>query len=167
VRPDREVLLMQTAYLWSQRSTCSRLHVGAVIHRDGRILVQGYNGSPAGLEHCNHECTCGLITYDAAQGKPHSGRCPAGQPCTRAVHAEANAIAFAARYGVELEGSHMVVTDQPCFNCACLIVNSGLKSVLYAREYRLADGVNLLSEAGIEVRQFIAPDMIPVIGLPS
>jgi dCMP deaminase len=155
MRPSREEMLVATAFTWAQRSTCSRLHVGAVVHRDGRILVQGYNGAPSGMPHCSHECSCGLISWDEAQGKPHTIWCNSREPCTISVHAEANAIAYAAKYGVELGGSHIVVTHQPCLACAMLIINSGLKSVLYVFPYRLTDGVSLLREAGIVVEQYL------------
>lgn len=135
MRPSREELLVETAFIWAKRSTCTRLPVGCVIHRDGRILVQGYNGAPAGLAHCNHD-------YD-------------DEPCTRAVHAEQNAIAFAARHGVQLEGAHMVVTHQPCLSCANTIVNAGITYVQYVYPYRLKDGLNLLLEAGITVEQYL------------
>jgi dCMP deaminase len=158
MRPSREELLVATAFTWAQRSTCSRLHVGAVIHREGRILVQGYNGAPTGLAHCNHECTCtGDYPYynEEFNETRHSMRCPALMPCTRSVHAEANAIAYAARWGVELEGSAIVITNQPCLNCSMLIINSGIRMVTYVLPYRLTDGVSLLGEAGIPVEQYL------------
>lgn len=133
-RPSRQEALIATAFIWARRSTCDRLSVGAVIHRNGRILVQGYNGAPSGLDHCpiEHE----------------SDEC-------RAVHAEQNAIAFAARHGVEVDGAEIVVTHQPCLSCARSIINSGIKSVTYVHPYRLIDGVLLLREAGITVDEVI------------
>jgi dCMP deaminase len=154
--------MMGTAYLWAERSTCDRLHVGCVIHRDWRILVQGYNGVPAGFDHCDHRCDCPReiffnrirpevrLNSDAVV---HLEQCNASQPCTRAVHAEQNAIAYAARWGVELEGSHMLVTHQPCLACALSIVSAGIKSVRYVEPYRLEDGKNLLRSAGIHVER--------------
>lgn len=129
---------MRTAQLWAERSTCSRLQVGCVIHREGRILVQGYNGAPAGLPHC-----------------PDIGKPPHHEPenC-RAVHAEQNAIAWAARTGVMLEGAELVCTHQPCLNCARLIINAGVGRVVYDAGYRLREGLDLLIEAGIPVFVF-------------
>lgn len=156
-RPERGQLLMRTAEVWAERSTCDRLHVGCVISRDGRILVQGYNGAPAGLPHCNHDCDCkGDFPYNlkADNGVTqtiHDKGCPAGLPCTRAVHAEQNAIAFAARYGVGLEGAEMYVTHQPCLPCAMSTINAGVQAVYFKEEYRLQDGILLLKEAGIKV----------------
>jgi dCMP deaminase len=122
-RPNRETTLLGTAYLWADRSTCARLKVGCVISRDGRILVQGYNGAPAGMPHCDY---------------PHEP-----EDCL-AVHAEANAIAFAARWGVMLEGAMLTCTHQPCLNCARLIINAGISRVIFSEPYRLKDGLRLL-----------------------
>lgn len=146
---------METAFIWARRSTCSRLHVGCVIHREGRILVQGYNGAPAGLEHCNHECECDLKPLMAEKGLGHKLWCPAAKPCTRSVHAEQNAISYAARFGVGLEGAELFCTNQPCLSCAQTIINAGIGRVIYAEPYRLREGHELLEEAGIEVGQFV------------
>lgn len=151
-RPDRDETLMQTAFLWAKRSTCSRLHVGCVIHRDGRILVQGYNGAPAGLKHCDHTCDCGALPGFTTHNESF---CNSLKPCTRAVHAEQNAISFAARWGVELEGALASITHQPCMSCAQSLINSGIVSVDYVEPYRLKDGVDLLEEAGITVRRIV------------
>ncbi len=161
MRPTRISALVDTAYIWAARSTCSRLSVGAVVHREGRILTQGYNGAPAGMPHCNHECTCtGKYPYtNEHQEVVHQFECPAPMPCYISVHAEANAVAFAARWGVGLEGAELVVTNQPCLNCAMLIINSGLKSVTYVQPYRLPDGIQLLESAGIEVLKHIDPEL--------
>lgn len=145
MRPGRYTTLMDTAYIWARRSTCDRLHVGAVFHRDGRILVQGYNGAPAGLPHCDHSCTC---EYPNEVHAPLS-TCPSQQPCTRAVHAEQSGISFAARLGVELKGASLSVTHQPCLPCAQSIINAGIEVVHYVEPYRLLDGLHLLEEAGI------------------
>lgn len=115
----------------AQRSTCLRLQVGAVIAFDGRILTTGYNGAPAGVPHC---------TLDV---------CGPENPCTRTVHAEANAIAFAARHGVRTEGSVIYCTDSPCLECAKLIINSGIQRVFYYRRYRDDSPLDYLLSAGI------------------
>lgn len=148
---------MGTAFVWAERSTCSRLHVGAVISREGRILVQGYNGAPAGLPHCNHECTCGSYEgyprIEKGVGEVHRYGCPVPEPCLTAEHAERNAIAWAARNGVRLEGGVMHVTDAPCYNCAMSVVNAGILEVIYVRPYRLTYGVELLERADIRVEE--------------
>jgi dCMP deaminase len=154
MRPARETILMHMAGLVATRSTCERLHVGAVVARDGRSLVQGYNGAPAGIDHCDHTCTCGLPPAEI-NGHRHLPGCPAdpSNGCEKAVHAEANAIAYAARYGVTLDGTEMFVTHQPCLKCAELIINAGIMRVLYEKPYRVVDGLHLLLEARVVVEQ--------------
>ncbi len=99
------------------RSTCDRKHIGAVIVRDKTILSTGYNGSLRGAPHCDE------IGHDMENGH-----------CIRTVHAEANAVAQAARHGVMLDGSELYVTASPCLTCFKLVVNSGIR-VIYFREF--------------------------------
>lgn len=150
-RPTRDEALLETAIIWARRSTCDRLHVGCVMERDGRILVQGYNGAPAGLAHCDHECSCVLTDHGT-----HYADCNTGPDNCRAVHAEQNAIAWAARLGVGLEGASAWVTHQPCLSCARSMINAGIREVHYIHPYRLKDGVELLREAGIKVSHHLA-----------
>jgi len=146
-RPQRDDLLMRTARIWSERSTCSRAHVGCVISRDGRILVQGYNGAPAGIDHCDHTCNCSI-----GQSSPkHDTNCPAGQYCTISVHAEANAIAFAARHGVALQDTELHTTRIPCTTCAMLIINAGIGRVIYRENHRDMGGLTLFRQVLMRV----------------
>jgi len=138
-RPSLDSVLMDSARLWSQRSTCNRLHTGAVIANDGRILSTGYNGVPSRLHHCEHSNPDSIDPADA---------------CTRAVHAEANAIAFAARKGIAIQGATMYATHQPCSSCAQIIINSGIYTVWYDEPYRKIDGIDLLSLAGVRVLRY-------------
>ena len=141
---------MDTARLWAARSTCSRLHVGCVVARDSRILVTGYNGAPAGMEHCNHDCTCGDPRPSKKHGEQavsHRHGCNALQPCMISVHAEANAVSFAARYGMSLDGAILYTTHTPCRPCSMLIVNAGIAAVVWDIDYLRDDGLQLL-EAG-------------------
>jgi len=124
---------MEMAFIVAGRGTCSRLQVGAIIARDGRVISTGYNGVPAGLPHCIH------ATYEIHDG------------CTQAEHAERNAIYYAARYGTALEGSEMYATHAPCETCARAIINAGIKRVYYKIPYRKTEGVELLERAGLEV----------------
>jgi dCMP deaminase len=101
------------------RSTCDRKHVGAVIVRDKMILTTGYNGSIRGLPHCDDE---GHMMEDGH--------------CVRTVHAEANAIAQAARNGVRLDQSDIYVRASPCFGCFKLIANAGLRRIVFGEFYR-------------------------------
>lgn len=124
---------METARLWAHRGTCNRLRVGAVFSRAGRILVQGYNGAPSGMLHCDHQDS---------------------QPCTRAVHAEANGITWAARNGVSLNGAECHITNLPCPNCALLLINAGITRIVWDQDYRIRDSLLLFREALIQVEQF-------------
>lgn len=162
-RPSRAQVLMKNALDWADRSTCGRLAVGCVFSRDGRILVQGYNGAPAGLPHCDHSCDCFTTELFAdAYTEPitilHEEECNSKRPCQEAVHAEQNGIAWAARHGVGLEGSSLSVTHQPCLNCAMSIINAGIQEVTYLNAYRLQDGVHLLTRAGVDVYRMIDID---------
>lgn len=134
-RPSIVETLMKTAFVWSERGTCTRRKVGAVIADGaGRIYAQGYNGALSGLPHCT----------------PHSDY----TPCLTSEHAERNAIYSAARKGVALEGLHLYTTDSSCHGCARAIVQVGLKSVTYGRPYRDNAGLALLSTARVTVVEF-------------
>lgn len=133
-RPSRHQTIMEVADAFSRRGTCLRAQVGAAIARDGRVLVTGYNGPPAGLEHCDTLCA---VRHKAG--------------CLVAVHAESNAIAYAARYGISVTGSHLYTTHLPCLNCSQLIINAGLASVTYVTDYRIQDGKMLLLIAGVDI----------------
>jgi dCMP deaminase len=115
-------------------STCDRNHVGVVISIDGRIVSTGYNGAPPGMPHCNH----------AVGSNPTMG-------CRESTHAEANAIAFAARNGVSVLGGTVHTTLSPCYACAQLILSAGLVRVVYDRPYRDLAGLELLSAGGLIV----------------
>jgi dCMP deaminase len=153
-RPSRDFILMETAKLWAQRSTCSRLHVGAVIARDSRILTTGYNGAPSGMPHCDHTCTCPSSTFG---NKKHSKGCPAGKPCLLSVHAEANTIAFAARYGLSLDGAFLYTTHTPCRPCCMLIVNAGIAAVVWEQDYLRDDGLELLKAGKVGYGKYRPP----------
>jgi dCMP deaminase len=146
-RPGREFVLMQAAVLWSMQSTCSRADVGAVISRDGRILSSGYNGAPSGMPHCDHSCDCNCQPYCL-------NKCRSLQPCRNVVHAEANAIAFAAKYGVGIQGAELHTTRVPCLNCAGMIINAGIKRVVWGEEHRDMEGFLRLGHAGLEVIRY-------------
>ena len=121
---------LRMAAIWSENSYCKRRQVGALIVKDKMIISDGYNGTPSGFENV---CEENNVT------KPY------------VLHAEANAITKIARSGNNSNGSTLYVTDSPCIECSKLIIQSGIKRVVYSREYRLTDGVDLLRRAGIEV----------------
>lgn len=138
---------MDIAQVVATRSTCDRLRVGAVIARHGRVLATGYNGAPANMKHCDHTCSCMRNELECPPIN-HEPGCPAG-PCDNTIHAEANAIVFAARYGTPTENAEMFVTHAPCLVCARLIINAGIMGVMYSIEYRDPSGVKLLRSQAV------------------
>lgn len=151
MRPPIDETLINIAFVWEARSTCSRNHVGAVIALDGRTLGSGYNGAPAGLPHCEH----GGTTPAPRRITPASIKLPVTSPmdrgCKEAIHAEANALAYAARHGVSVLGATLYTTLSPCYACSQLIIAAGLARVVYARSYRDPAGIDLLKRAGLFV----------------
>ena len=128
---ELDLRYLRMATIWSENSYCQRRKVGALIVKDKMIISDGYNGTPSGFENiCEDENN---IT------KPY------------VLHAEANAITKIARSGNNSDGATLYVTDSPCIECSKLIIQAGIKRVVYAREYRLSDGIDLLRRAGIEV----------------
>ena len=122
---------LRMARIWSENSYCQRRRVGALIVKDKRIISDGYNGTPSGFEN--------VCEDEAHLTKPY------------VLHAEANAITKIARSNNNSDGSTLYVTDSPCVECSKLIIQAGIRRVVYAREYRLTDGIELLRRAGIEV----------------
>lgn len=155
-RPPRDWVLMNSAHLWARRGTCSRAQVGCVISRNGRNLVSGYNGAPAGMDHCDHRCICMPVSEgnDLPKRWVEDRLCTAHEPCVNAVHAEANALAFAAKYGVGIEGAELHTTRVPCLTCAGLIINAGIIRVVWFEEHREMDGYERLGLAGLEVVRY-------------
>lgn len=141
---------MDIATRWSENSTCSRLSVGAVAAtHDGVILASGYNGAPAGLPACIHDCDCGH-EFEPNPDWFHSNECGLLQPCNIAVHAEANLIAYAARQGSRLQDSIVVSTHSPCVACANLMIQCGVSTVYYGNAYRDKRGVEMLVAANVK-----------------
>lgn len=135
MRINRDQLMMDIAGLISSRSTCARAHVGCVITRQGRILSTGYAGSPSGLPHCE-DVGCDIVD----------------DHCIRTAHAEAGAIAWAAREGIALKDSVLYTTHAPCHSCAKLIINSGIVEVHYLNPYHDEGlGIRMLEESGVKV----------------
>ena len=122
---------MRMARVWAENSYCIRRQVGALIVKDKMIISDGYNGTPSGFEN--------ICEDDNGLTKPY------------VLHAEANAITKIARSGNNSDGATLYVTSSPCIECAKLIIQAGIKRVVYSEEYRLTDGIDLLRRAGIEV----------------
>jgi len=121
-------MFMEIAKIVSLRSSCERKFVGAIIVRDNRIISMGYAGAPSGQAHCHPEL------------------CDLSKPCTRTIHAEMNAIAYAARSGSRTEGATMYTTLSPCVDCAKAIVSAGIQTLWYLEEYRDLSGIDLLRQ---------------------
>ena len=128
---ELDLRYLRMARIWAENSYCERRKVGALIVKDKMIISDGYNGTPAGFEN--------VCEDENHLSKPY------------VLHAEANAITKIARSGNNSEGATLYVTDAPCIECSKLIIQSGIKKVFYARQYRLTDGIDLLQRAGIEV----------------
>jgi dCMP deaminase len=128
---DRRYLEM--AAIWAKNSYCTRRQVGALLVKDRMIISDGYNGTPSGFEN--------VCEDENGVTKPY------------VLHAEANAITKVAKSHNSSDGATLYITDSPCMECAKLIIQAGIKRVVYAREYRIIDGVGLLRRAGIEVEK--------------
>jgi dCMP deaminase len=125
---------LEMAAVWSKNSYCKRRQVGALIVKDRMIISDGYNGTPSGFENiCEDED---------------------GNTKAYVLHAEANAITKVAKSGNSSEGATLYVTTSPCLECAKLIIQAGIKRLVYRDNYRITDGVELLAKAGIEIVSF-------------
>ena len=122
---------LRMARIWAENSYCKRRQVGALVVKDKMIISDGYNGTPSGFEN--------VCEDEEGITKPY------------VLHAEANAITKLARSGNNSEGSTLYVTASPCIECAKLIIQAGICRVVYAEKYRLTDGIDLLTRAGVEV----------------
>jgi dCMP deaminase len=136
-RPSWDDYFMQITFQVAKRSTCPRAAVGAVIVRDKRILTTGYNGAPTGLPHCT-DAGCLMVNSH----------------CVRTLHAEQNAIIQGALHGVDVSGSTVYVTHQPCLVCAKMIINAGIQRVVYAGQYPDKIACDFMDEAGVELSKF-------------
>ena len=121
---------LRMARIWAENSYCKRRQVGALVVKDKMIISDGYNGTPSGFEN---------ICEENDISKPY------------VLHAEANAITKLARSNNNSDGSTLYVTASPCIECAKLIIQAGIKRVVYAEKYRLNDGIQLMERAGIKV----------------
>ena len=124
---------LQMARIWAENSYCVRRKVGALLVKDQMIISDGYNGTPSGFENC--------CEIDENTTKPY------------VLHAEANAITKVAKSSNSSLGSTLYVTASPCMECAKLIIQSGIKRVVFSDNYRIQDGIELLKRAGIEIVQ--------------
>jgi len=124
---------LKMADIWAQNSYCKRRKVGALLVKDKMIISDGYNGTPAGFEN--------VCEDEDSRTKPY------------VLHAEANAITKVAKSNNSSDGATLYVTSSPCLECSKLIIQAGIKRVVFTESYRLEDGINLLKRAKIEVEQ--------------
>ena len=139
-RKDKDQYFADICKVVSHRATCLKLHVGAVIVKDGMIVSTGYNGAPKHMDHCE---TCLRMERNISHGE-HYEIC-------RSVHAEQNAIIQAALHGVSIKDSMLYCTNLPCSICAKMIINAGLKKIYYRSGYADAISGDMLQEASIEI----------------
>jgi dCMP deaminase len=142
-RPSWDEYFLKLAALVSERSTCLRRKVGAVIVKNKHILSTGYNGAPKGIEHCEKK-GCLREKMGIPSGQRHE--------LCRGLHAEQNAIIQAAVYGVTLEGATLYCTNQPCFICAKMIINSGIKKIVISDGYPDKMAIDFLEKAKIQIK---------------
>jgi len=148
-RPSWDEYFMDITEMVASRSTCLRRKVGAVLVLDNRILATGYNGSPSGLKHCEE---VGCIRQER---EIESGR---DLHLCRGAHAEANLITQCAKFGIRAEGSTLYVNTSPCSLCMKLLVNVGIKKIVYRELYQDKLALEIAEEAGIEMKKFMGED---------
>lgn len=142
-RPSWDEYFMEITKLVATRATCLRRKVGAIIVKDRHILSTGYNGPPRGVKHCDELGGCLRDRLNVPSGER--------MEISRAVHAEQNAIIQAAKLGINIEGADMYVTNQPCFICAKMIINAGIKRVIVNEGYPDKFAEEILKEAKVEL----------------
>ncbi|MCF6170982.1 MAG: dCMP deaminase family protein [Bacteroidales bacterium] len=128
---DKSYLKM--AHVWAKNSYCRRRQVGALIVKNRMIISDGYNGTPSGFENICEDENGATKAY--------------------VLHAEANAITKVAKSNNSSDGATLYITDSPCMECAKLIIQSGIKRVVFDRRYRITEGLDLLERAGVEVEE--------------
>ena len=139
-RPTWDELFVEITLTIAKRSSYLKARQGALLIKDNRIISFGYNGPPASHINCTEysEEVC---------GKDSNGSCFLG------IHAEQNAIGYAARNGIDTEGCSIYCTQSPCISCAKLVVASGIKEFYYISNYRLVDGIKFLDQAGVSIKR--------------
>lgn len=141
-RPTWDEYFLEITRIVAKRSTCLRRKVGAIIVKDKHILATGYNGAPSELTHCE-ETGCLREKLKIPSGKM--------QEICRGLHAEQNAIIQAALHGVSIKDSILYCTNQPCITCAKMIINSGIKKIIFTGDYPDELALQMLKEARIKL----------------
>lgn len=144
-RPTWDQYFIDITLLVATRATCLRRQVGALLVKDRNILATGYNGTPSGIRHCE-ETGCLRERLKVPSGERHE--------LCRGLHAEQNAIIQAARHGVNIDGSTLYCTTMPCIICTKMLINAGIKRIVYAEGYADELAREMVEESGIEVVHF-------------
>jgi dCMP deaminase len=144
-RPSWDVYFLEITEQVAKRSTCLRRKVGALLAKDKRILATGYNGAPVGLRHCS-EVGCLREDREIASGEHHE--------LCRGLHAEQNAIIQAALHGIKIQEATIYTTHQPCVLCAKMLVNAGIKRIVYRDSYPDQLAESILREAKTKLVHF-------------
>ena len=144
-RPEWDEYFLSIAKFISERSTCLRRKVGAILVKDKRILATGYNGAPIGIRHCI-ETGCLREKLDIPPGQRHE--------LCRGLHAEQNALLQAALHGVSVKGAKMYATNQPCIICTKMLINAGIKEIIIMEGYPDEMAGNFLKEAGVKLKLY-------------
>jgi dCMP deaminase len=150
-RIDWDTYFMRIAQLVAERSTCTRAKVGAVIVKDRSIIATGYNGSPSGMPHCL-EAGCLVYRSTTPDGTEEEN-------CFRTIHAEINAIAQAAKNGSAIDGAGVYVTHTPCIHCMKVLINVGMKTIYYAKPYKIDTIKEMVDAGGIELVEISVPPL--------
>jgi len=146
-RPTWDEYFMKITRDVSERATCVKRKVGAIIVKDNRILSTGYNGAPKGMKHCE-EVGCLRKEMSVPSGQRHE--------LCRGLHAEQNAIIQAAVHGVKIDGSTMYCNYQPCVICVKMMINAGIKRLVFSGSYPDELAANMIVESGIDAKKFEA-----------
>ncbi|HWI41604.1 MAG TPA: cytidine/deoxycytidylate deaminase family protein [Verrucomicrobiae bacterium] len=145
-RPSWEEYFMEITRLVARRSSCRRRRVGAVLVKDRNILATGYNGAPAGIPHCL-EAGCLREQLQVPSGERHE--------LCRGLHAEQNAIIQAAKHGTNIDGSTLYCTTMPCIICSKMIINAGIRKIMYEEGYADLLAEEMIRQSGIVVEKFV------------
>jgi len=144
-RPSYDEYFMEMAHVVAKRSTCLRRNVGAILVKDKHILSTGYNGAPKGLKHCS-EIGCLREQLKVPSGQRHE--------ICRGLHAEQNAIIQAAVFGISIRDSILYCTDTPCVVCAKMLINAGVKEIVFSGDYPDELAKKMIHESHITIRRY-------------
>ena len=145
IRPSWDEYFMEITHLVARRSTCLRRQVGAILVKDKNILATGYNGAPSGVAHCL-DVGCLREKLGVPSGERHE--------LCRGLHAEQNAIIQAAKHGTNIDDSTLYCTTMPCIICSKMIINAGIRRIVFEEGYSDTLAAEMIKESGVVVERF-------------